>query len=508
MIALHRSFCHFITLVLACTLLCLPPATAADHVVAPSGAEFTSIKDAIDWSMGGDTIRVESGTYAENIKLDKKLNLIGADSGGGAPVITAGKTGNVVEILADGCSVQGFTIQNGGTASGIHVTSNSNFIGHNTLKDNAEGIDLVSADNNTVVTNEITGSNRAGIALESASSNLIDENTVHDNYVGITLDESSLADTISRNDFSNTQNVISRSPSSTWSTGSTFRYIYLGRDEQSRLGNYWNDYRGRDGNGDGIGDTPYITSISTGKSGNGTGPYNSDAYPLMDPLEYYTGMMTVTATETGGPVTSLAPTAQPVITASLLPANTLSAATSVPSTPAPASRTVHTIPLTAVALIVIGLVLAGIGGWVFLARKRAGQPLPSPVPAVTQAASVLRTAVERTRALVTMPRVKTMPGTEATMTGPVPAATDQKNYFPRELENKYTDIMICREGRNCMGVLGNPQNRRGPGRGEDPHQFRRSDRQMLSERDRRVGDPAPSQYRRGIRGQHPAGPLR
>jgi parallel beta-helix repeat protein len=443
MIPLHRSLCVLALFALAFTILCLP-VSAADHIVAPSGAEFTSIKDAVDWSSGGDTIRVESGTYVENIKLDKKLILIGVDSGGGAPVITPGKSGDVVEILADGCSIQGFTIQNSGTGSGIRITSGSNSIRHNTLKNNAEGIALVSADKNTVINNEITGNNRAGIVLESASGNLIDENNLHDNYVGISLDESSRTNTITRNIFSNTQNVLSRSPGSTWSTASTFSYTYLGQSEQSRMGNYWNDYRGRDKNGDGIGDTPYITTIGTGGTGDGTNPYSSDAYPLMDPLEYYTGMGTVTAGGTGGPIT-LTTSAAP-LPVSQLPAKIPTAATVLPSTSAPASRTWQNIPLTAVVLIIIGLVLAGIGGYFFLSRKQAGRPLPSPVPAVTQVASVLRTAVERTRALVTMPAAKTVMGSEATMTGPQPVATDQKNYFPRELENKYTDITFVGRG--------------------------------------------------------------
>ncbi|MFA6333372.1 MAG: protein kinase, partial [Methanoregula sp.] len=80
-------------IVLTCLLISFP-AAAGDHTVAPSGAEFSSIKDAIDWSIGGDTIRVESGTYTENLKLDKKLTLIGVDTGSGAPVIAPSKTGN------------------------------------------------------------------------------------------------------------------------------------------------------------------------------------------------------------------------------------------------------------------------------------------------------------------------------------------------------------------------------------------------------------------------------
>ena len=60
----------------------------------------------------GDTIMVESGMYAETIRIDKKISLIGVDSGGGSPVIDAGKKGTALEFVADGCAVEGFTIRN------------------------------------------------------------------------------------------------------------------------------------------------------------------------------------------------------------------------------------------------------------------------------------------------------------------------------------------------------------------------------------------------------------
>ena len=98
-------------LIIALTLafLCLPVA-AAEHTVAPSGADFITIKDALDWSASGDTIQVKSGTYTENLKLDKQVSLIGVDTGGGAPVIET-RRGDAITVLADGCTIEGFIVQ-------------------------------------------------------------------------------------------------------------------------------------------------------------------------------------------------------------------------------------------------------------------------------------------------------------------------------------------------------------------------------------------------------------
>lgn len=438
-------------LILCCVVLCVP-VSAAEHSVAPSGAEFSSIKDAIDWSIGGDTIRVESGTYTDNLKLDKKLILIGIDTGGGAPVIAPSKTGNTVEILADGCTVQGFTIQNSATASGIQINSHSNTIRQNTIKNNAVGITLVSADKNTLLNNAISGNSRVGINLESASATQIDGNTVQDNAVGITLDADSRSNTVSRNLFDNTQNVISRSPSSLWSTASTFRYIYLGKPFQSRLGNHWSDYKGTDTDGNGIGDIPYLTNIDAGKSGASVTSYDNDAFPLMDPLAYYSGMsmgaspgsVSSPPTTTQNNLLPAKPAGSPGI---IVPTKTSPVATQPPASAGMDYRNPQSYPPLAIALIVIGSVLAGIGLYLFRTRSESQASTPLPLPGVNQVASVLKTAVERTRALVTIPVFKTKAGSaEETVALSVPTATDQKNYFPRELESKYIDISFIGRG--------------------------------------------------------------
>jgi len=452
MIPLSRCCGIFIIIALAVFFTSLP-AAAAEHTVGPSGAEFSTIKDAVDWAVGGDTIRVMSGTYTDPVRIDKRLTLIGVDSGGGAPVIASQPTANGIEIHADGCSVQGFTITGSAGASGIRVSSDSNFIRQNTIRDNGEGITLISSDKNSLVGNTLTGNNRAGIALTASSSNTFDGNTLQENAIGMTMDAESRSNTVSRNMFFNTQNVVSKSPSSLWSSPATYQYTYLGTTARSRMGNYWNDYRGKDANGDGIGDIPYQTQTSIA-AGGGNDPYSADDFPLMDPITYYTSV------SVDGTPAATGITASPSMVTTRIPVTTGPAQTAVhsplptqPSAPGTSGsgegpvRILQNIPLTAVVLIAIGLVLAGIGIYLFVFRSSDEVVLPETLAPVTaRAASVLKGAVDKTWGLVTRPAETVADSGEETRASPLPAATDQKNYFPRELESKYTDISFVGRG--------------------------------------------------------------
>jgi len=415
---------------------CIATAAAAGHTVAPSGAEFVSIQEAIDWASFGDTITVESGTYAESVRLDKKIFLVGIDSGNGAPVIDPRDNGNAVEILSEGCTVEGFVIRNSNALNGIRIASDQNTIRNNVIKNNAQGITLVSARKNTISGNSIINNQLTGIVLESSNDNLIEDNTISANTHGISLDERSLSNQISFNTFINTQNVLSKSTTTIWSTTTPVTYTYLGKREESRMGNYWSNYHGRDENGDGIGDSPYV--IAAGGTLKGIQESSQDiidAFPLMDPKEYYKGIMPV-------PVNTHALTPLPVKTTPVVPV-----ATAITPPPTPVTDLLRRIPGGTTTLALGIFFLAVLAGAIYLVYKKQKAHVPKDTPDEPAALPAKATIISRrSRSPITTPVMTTSVPEE---TGPemhYPATSDQKYYFPRELENKYTDITFVGRG--------------------------------------------------------------
>jgi len=126
----------------------------------------------------------------------------------------------------------------------------------------------IETTNNTVTGNAVVN-NIVGVLL-SGSNNDVVENYIADNEMGIFFGTNQPGDiplylTVSHNSFNNNTNHLNgcvckeynmTEETHTWDSG--------------KEGNYWCDYNGTDGDGDGIGDTPYVIDV-----------LNQDRYPLM-----------------------------------------------------------------------------------------------------------------------------------------------------------------------------------------------------------------------------------
>lgn len=181
-----------------------------------------------------------------------------------------------------------------GNKEGLAVwNSSNNDIRRNRADHSYYGIFLAGADNNTVIDNmavensnpDVVGGFGMGISLlENSSHNIVARNTASEDFNGIELTRGCKFNAIYANNLSDNKHGIRLDKNyNNIVYGNNFvRNTISGYDNSSRniwnttFGNYYSDYRGKDGNGDGIGDTPYL--IPKGDQDE------SDARPLMKPF--------------------------------------------------------------------------------------------------------------------------------------------------------------------------------------------------------------------------------
>ncbi len=252
--------------------------TSSDKTLYVGGSgpgNYTSIQDAIDNSSDGDTVFVYKGTYYENLDVFNSIKLIGEDKN---TTIIDGSYNyeRIIYFWDDNITITGFTIQNS-QYHGIGIDSSNfsggyshgNIIYGNNIKNiKLLGIAIISSWRNIIYRNNITN-NRYGIYVAGfygdASYNCIYQNNIMNNNHGIVLEPNWQGNTndniiYQNNFFSNHKNAWDRNTNK-WDNG--------------KVGNYWDDYKGKDMDDDGIGDKPYRI-----------GPFvrvTKDNYPLMKP---------------------------------------------------------------------------------------------------------------------------------------------------------------------------------------------------------------------------------
>ncbi|MGC9554442.1 MAG: peptidylprolyl isomerase, partial [Thermoplasmatota archaeon] len=179
------------------------------YVGGEGPGNYSSIREALDAAAAGDTVFVYGGTYYENIVIETSVHLLGEDKQ--ITVIDGGLNGDTVTIVADGVTLSGFTIRNGGGEeedSGIKIHSHGNRITENIIRENGNqrycyaqgGIYLHQASRNEISCNDIRENRETGIYLYRSDDNFIYNNSIHHNSVMALVSNASSRNVFAGND--------------------------------------------------------------------------------------------------------------------------------------------------------------------------------------------------------------------------------------------------------------------------------------------------------------------
>jgi parallel beta-helix repeat protein len=171
----------------------------------------------------------------------------------------ANNEGNGVNLDSSENNLLGNTITNNGNYGVLLYFSSYNTIYGNNLTANELGIYFYGSSYNNVSSNSVINNSGVGFWFFGSSHNKIIRNNITDNQRSMYFEMQAFDNTIYHNNVvNNALQVFADTDSvNVWDNGVE--------------GNYWSRYNGTDGDGNGIGDTPYILDEN-----------NQDNYPLME----------------------------------------------------------------------------------------------------------------------------------------------------------------------------------------------------------------------------------
>lgn len=296
----------------------LPDRSSYIYVGGTGPLNYSTIQEGIDNSLPGGTIFVHNGTYTENIVVNAAVTLLGEEAS--MTSINGDGTGNILTVTTSHCTIQNFTLQSRGmqyagvvlNASNITVTgciiteclfggyseqtrynvfrdcvfisnvngvwfdeSANNTLEECTFQDNEKGFVLDTESNHNHITGCLFQGNTIGMFLwELSNFNVISQCRFFENTIGIRLWDAK-KNNFFLNEFTenrnHTESIIS---DNLWYSLEPLNYTFQGVNRWGYVGNYWDDYEGKDVNGDGIGDIIYEVD-----------PDDDDNYPLFKEKE-------------------------------------------------------------------------------------------------------------------------------------------------------------------------------------------------------------------------------
>ena len=166
-----------------------------EHAAIVVPDDFATVQQAINNASSGDVIYVKTGTYYENVLVNKSISLIGENVN--TTVIDGSGLGTVIEISAGKVAIMNLTVKNSGASiqdSAIELSNveNCSISGNVLIDDGYNGIMLYQSVRNTVIANVVEETGLNGIILYGSDNDTVSENTVQNaSFYGIVLQNSS-----------------------------------------------------------------------------------------------------------------------------------------------------------------------------------------------------------------------------------------------------------------------------------------------------------------------------